>query len=203
MHYLEFIIDAQVELNSNPTQFCEKYSVSEIKTGQDSINHFLIPLMYHIKKQDVYDMDRLKDAVIGDILERKYKVGIAGKTLTWRHKFGNLKKAIDDVRNYIKNYDPQKIASGSQIFEPLYATSVVSHGVDLEELNFMVFQGLPYTTSEYIQALSRVGRKESGLFYFGSIPTACATIVSTEISKDIMKRWITKSNQYLSTGIPV
>ncbi len=163
LHYLEFIIEAQMQLNSNPTQFCEKYSVSEIKTGQSLINHFLIPLTYHIKKQDVYDMDRLKDAVIGDILEKRYKVGIAGKTLTGETNLEDLKKAIDDVRNYIKNYDPQKIASGSQIFEPLYATSVVSHGVDLEELNLMVFQGLPYTTSEYIQALSRVGRKELGV----------------------------------------
>jgi hypothetical protein len=163
LHYLEFIIDTQMQLNSNPTRFCEIYSVSEIKSGQELINHFLIPLTYHIKKQDVYDMDRLKDAVIGDILERKYKVGIAGKTLTGDTNLEDLKKAIDDVRNYIKAYDPQKIASGGQIFEPLYATSVVSHGVDLEELNLMVFQGLPYTTSEYIQALSRVGRKDLGV----------------------------------------
>ena len=163
LHYFEFIIDAQTLLNSNPTRFREIFSTSDIAKSQELINHFLIPLTYHIKKQDVYDMDRLKDAVIGDILERKFKVGIAGKTLTGDTNLEDLKKAIDDVRNYIKEYNPQKIASGNQIFEPLYATSVVSHGVDLEELNFMVFQGLPYTTSEYIQALSRVGRKELGI----------------------------------------
>jgi len=163
LHYLEFIIDAQILLNSNPARFFELYSLTDKTKGQDVINHFLIPLTYHIKKQDVYDMDHLKDAVIGDILERKYKVGIAGKTLTGDTSLEDLKKAIDDVRNYIKEYDPQKITRGDQIFEPLYATSVVSHGVDLEELNFMVFQGLPHTTSEYIQALSRVGRKEIGV----------------------------------------
>ncbi len=163
LHYFEFIIDAQMQLNSNPTRFCEIYSVSDINEGQILINHFLIPLTYHIKKQDVYDMDRLKDAVIGDILEKKFNVDIAGKTLTGDTNLEELKKAIDNVRNFIKGYDPQKICSGDQIFEPLYATSVVSHGVDLEELNFMVFQGLPYTTSEYIQALSRVGRKELGV----------------------------------------
>jgi len=163
LHYIEFIIDSQILLNSNPARFCELYSLTDKTKGQDVINHFLIPLTYHIKKQDVYDMDRLKDAVIGDVLERKYKVGISGKTLTGDTNLEDLKKAIDDVRDYIKKYSPQKITSGDQIFEPLYATSVVSHGVDLEELNFMVFQGLPYTTSEYIQALSRVGRKEIGV----------------------------------------
>lgn len=163
LHYLEFIIETQTLLNSNPARFGEIYSTSDLVKSQELINHFLIPLTYHIKKQDVYDMDRLKDAVIGDILERKYKVGIAGKTLTADTNLEDLKKAIDDVHAYIKEYNPQKIALGNQIFEPLYATSVVSHGVDLEELNFMVFQGLPYTTSEYIQALSRVGRKELGV----------------------------------------
>ena len=163
LHYLEFIIDAQTLLNSDPDRFREIFSTSDVAKSQELINHFLIPLTYHIKKQDVYDMDRLKDAVIGDILERKYKIGIAGKTLTGDTNLEELKKAIDNVRNYIKKYNPQKIATGNQIFEPLYATSVVSHGVDLEELNFMVFQGLPYTTSEYIQALSRVGRKELGV----------------------------------------
>ncbi len=170
LHFIEFIIEAQKLLNSNPDRFCELYSLSDKTKGQDVINHFLIPLTYHIKKQDVYDMDRLKDAVIGDVLDTKYNVGIGGKTLTGDTNLEDLKKAIDDVRKYIKEYAPQKIISGGQIFEPLYATSVVSHGVDLEELNFMVFQGIPYTTSEYIQALSRVGRKELGVILLWFYP---------------------------------
>jgi hypothetical protein len=39
------------------------------------------------------------------------------------------------------------------------ATSIISHGVDLEILNFMVFRGQPHTVSEWIQTMSRVGRK--------------------------------------------
>ncbi len=38
------------------------------------------------------------------------------------------------------------------------ATSMVSHGVDLNVLNFMVFRGQPHTISEWIQAMSRIGR---------------------------------------------
>lgn len=163
LHYLEFIIESQALLNSNPTRFCELYSVSDRAKGQILINHFLIPLSYHLKKQDVYDMDRLKEAVFGDILYKKYKVNIVGRSLTGDSNLDELKKAIDDVRNYVKEYNPQKILSGERNFEQLYATSVVSHGVDLEELNLMIFQGLPYTTSEYIQALSRVGRKDLGI----------------------------------------
>lgn len=163
LHYAEFIIQQQISLNSDPARFCEIYSVSDKADGQSLINHFLIPLTYHIKKQDVYDMERFKDAVIGNVLSERYNVRMAGDTLTGDTSLEDLKKAIDDVRDFIKEYSPEKITSGEMIFEPLFATSVVSHGVDLEELNFMVFQGLPYSTSEYIQALSRVGRKELGV----------------------------------------
>lgn len=47
----------------------------------------------------------------------------------------------------------------------LIATSVISHGVDLERLNFMAFAGLPATASDYIQASSRVGRNHLGVVF--------------------------------------
>lgn len=42
------------------------------------------------------------------------------------------------------------------------ATSAVSHGVDVEELNSMFFAGMPSDIAEYIQASSRVGRTHVG-----------------------------------------
>jgi hypothetical protein len=47
----------------------------------------------------------------------------------------------------------------------LVATSVISHGVDLERLNFMSFAGMPATASDYIQASSRVGRTHVGVVF--------------------------------------
>jgi hypothetical protein len=45
----------------------------------------------------------------------------------------------------------------------IIATSAVSHGVDVEELNAMFFAGMPSDIAEYIQASSRVGRTHVGL----------------------------------------
>lgn len=45
----------------------------------------------------------------------------------------------------------------------LLATNVVSHGVDIAELNFMVVAGWPASTAEYIQASARSGRVHPGI----------------------------------------
>ncbi|WP_110343358.1 helicase-related protein [Prauserella flavalba] len=45
------------------------------------------------------------------------------------------------------------------------ASSMLSHGVDVERLNTMVMLGLPLTTAEFIQTTARVGRTRPGLVY--------------------------------------
>ncbi|MCX9082323.1 MAG: helicase-related protein [Candidatus Methanoperedens sp.] len=164
LHFAEFIINAQKDLNSDPKSFFIKFDLKDSSEAQELINQYLIPLTYHIKKQDAYDMGRLKDAVVGDRLKTHFNGSdVKGEVLTGDSSLDQLKEAIDKVRYFVKNYDPKIVDNGGLIFEPIYATSVVSHGVDLTELNFMIFQGLPYSTSEYIQALSRVGRKNLGI----------------------------------------
>lgn len=45
------------------------------------------------------------------------------------------------------------------------ASSMMSHGVDIDRLNTMVVLGLPLTTAEYIQTTARVGRAWPGLVF--------------------------------------
>jgi hypothetical protein len=49
----------------------------------------------------------------------------------------------------------------------LVATSVVSHGVDIEQINMEVFVGWPVHTTEYLQASSRCGRVHPGIVLVG------------------------------------
>ena len=72
--------------------------------------------------------------------------------------------------------DAQRRPAPGQPFEPLeevlrsvIATSAVSHGVDVEELNSMFFAGMPSDIAEYIQASSRIGRTHPGFVVL--IPT--------------------------------
>ncbi len=172
LHFAEFIINSQNELNSKPQDFCLKYGLNNEFEAQNLLNQYLVPLTYHIKKQDAYDMGRLKDAVVSDTLKKDeyYESDLQGTVLTGDSDLEELKETIDKVRDFIIKYDPTTINKEGILFEPIYATSVVSHGVDLDELNFMTFQGLPYSTSEYIQALSRVGRKNLGMILLWFYP---------------------------------
>jgi len=58
----------------------------------------------------------------------------------------------------------------TKVLRSIVATSAVSHGVDVEELNTMFFAGMPSDIAEYIQASSRVGRSHVGISVLVPIP---------------------------------
>lgn len=76
--------------------------------------------------------------------------------LTSREKTAAIKAAKNRLR--LAHGEPQSV-------DVLLASSMISVGVDIDRLGLMVVAGQPKTTSEYIQASSRVGRhaKRPGL----------------------------------------
>lgn len=166
-HLFEFISQKQKELRKEPTIFLKKYGFSTTKEAVEVLRSYILPLTYHLKVSDVRDMKRLEDQVITPELQSADCGKCIGTELTGRSGLDHLKEVIDKVTDFAVTYDP----SQTDTFEPVYATSVVSHGVDLDDWNVMVFQGMPYSTSEYIQALSRVGRRKLGIVFVWFYPT--------------------------------
>jgi hypothetical protein len=70
---------------------------------------------------------------------------------------------VSSVLEILENLD--ELDSPADAVHMLIATSMISHGVDVDALDFIGFFGLPRNTAEYIQSYSRVGRKWPGTVF--------------------------------------
>jgi len=73
---------------------------------------------------------------------------------------GDIQQTVHDAQHRPAPGKPFEDLSSA--LRSVIATSAISHGVDVEELNSMFFAGMPSDVAEYIQASSRVGRTHVG-----------------------------------------
>lgn len=111
------------------------------------------------------DLERTKQNLINITnVDRRKLAKVVGYTipelsveeLTGDNTIGDIREAIHKIKGMVSPKPEEKL-------DVLLATNLVSHGIDLKEMNFMVFFGIPGSTSEYLQALSRVGRTFPGI----------------------------------------
>jgi len=74
---------------------------------------------------------------------------------------------VTDVIERLDNVEDSEVDP----LDVIVATSMISHGVDIDALNFIGFFGLPRDTAEYIQSYSRVGREWTGTVLMLHDPT--------------------------------
>ena len=69
----------------------------------------------------------------------------------------------DEVTRILKRLETETTSADQS--DIILASSMISHGVDVDRLNAMVFYGMPQQNAEYIQASSRVGRSHTGVVF--------------------------------------
>lgn len=150
----EFI--KKVEKDKN---FASKHNFDE-NLLKKIINSYKSILSYHLRVSDVHNTKNYVGRNINDSNFDIYKID--AMTLTGDDSLDKIKRVIGCVESFGEG-DNVKLQLTS-------ATNIVSHGIDLDNWNLMFFQGIPRSTSEYIQALSRVGRKYHGLIFLWFYP---------------------------------
>lgn len=120
---------------------------------------------------------------------------------------------FQEVRATLSSIEHAKSAINDLEFNMIAATSMISHGVDADRFNLMLFYGMPGNTAEYIQAYSRVGRKHTGIVIDIMRPSRekdqsyLKNFVKFHEFKDILvdsvsiNRWATKAVENTLPGI--
>ncbi|MFW5983092.1 MAG: helicase-related protein [bacterium] len=94
----------------------------------------------------------------GNLPHNYWKLAYRSLELTSRIPNERIKKNLDKLEiSFNGNLKEHKS------YDLVLATNMISVGLDVERLNVMVMNGMPPNTAEYIQASSRVARRNEGL----------------------------------------
>lgn len=71
----------------------------------------------------------------------------------------------DSVGETLETIERERNATPEKRLDVVIATSLISHGVDLERINMMTVCGMPSHYAEYVQATSRAARSHPGVVF--------------------------------------
>lgn len=109
------------------------------------------------------DIQQNIDIVTRRLLSKKYPRKLYNiAELTSRRNSNDINNTLKNLEIGIEDKDKEK---GIYPIDVLLSSNMISVGVDISRLNLMMVLQQPKLTSEYIQATSRVGRKNPGIIF--------------------------------------
>lgn len=131
---------------------------------REILDNYEVQISYHYAKDNTQLMKRSVRTMINGNLEaapQDYEP-LNAKLMTGETPL-NLVRSYKDVIEKPREKRENPIHT-------VIATSMISHGVDIDRFNFISFHGMPRSTAEYIQSYSRVGRSVPGTVYLSFNP---------------------------------
>jgi len=127
---------------------------------QDLIDRHTLTVAYVNSKREGENIRRSVEEQVRDHLQREgcdEPYGVTSLT-------GDT--TMDEVKNALRRMNSKRFSLPDvEKLDYAVATSMISHGVDVDRLNTMIFFSYPRSTAEYIQASSRAGRRYPGIVY--------------------------------------
>jgi hypothetical protein len=134
-----------------------------VDSPEDLCRDLAIPLAHASHLISQYGVDVVYGNTVRDVeaarrsTDNQIPFPVNTETLTGATQFDDVRRTLERLENPEKDF-----------YERIHivaASSMISHGVDVDRLNLMVMLGLPLTTAEFIQTSARVGRRWPGLVY--------------------------------------
>lgn len=157
------------------------YSIKENLTKEETIdreNNLWTIVSFYNSLRDVGKIYNKVPAEISDflkLLHNRYQLpkqvygfnyfGLAGRTkeLTSRIESNSIKKLLNELEMPFSLVEKDGYNFVQNSVDLVLASNMFSVGIDIERLNVMLMNGQPKNVAEYIQASSRVGRKDKGI----------------------------------------
>lgn len=145
------------------------FAGAEINAKDHEIDPYWTNVVYFNSIRELGQAATWIQADITEYLHVKYQRDLALQNPNRRHIY-----EADELTSRINSSKIPEIMQNLEIEYPsikprpidiLLATNMISVGVDVPRLGLMTVVGQPKTTSEYIQATSRVGRSKPGLVF--------------------------------------
>ncbi len=131
----------------------EEEKIAEVK---QLLEEYWIILEYNnVKLESNRVLQALEDPINTELIEEGVQP-LKAKKMTGDDSFQEVRATLSSIEH------ANSVIEGID-FNMIAATSMISHGVDADRFNLMLFYGIPGNTAEYIQAYSRVGRKHTGV----------------------------------------
>jgi hypothetical protein len=116
---------------------------------------YMTSLTYFLAVRDLYSLHTDLDSYSSENLQRDGHAALRLMDLTGSTTTDEVTQTLEYLQ------EPERMAAGDAVL----ATSMISHGVDIDRLNAMFFYGVPRQNAEYVQASSRVGRRHVGIVF--------------------------------------
>jgi len=135
----------------------------------EAADPFLTAVGYFSSLRELGGMRRLVDDDVRSLLTQIGSRGLKKRNLRLPHAVEELtsRKSAIEIPEVLERMKCKFPPFGQQASKPpidvLLATNMLSVGVDVGRLGLMIVAGQPKSTSEYIQATSRVGRASPGM----------------------------------------
>lgn len=128
----------------------------DVNDGKEILKDYWVILEYNQIKNESMQVIQSVQTMINDNLRAAGTPAIKPKSMTGDDTFKDIREILAELENP---------ADELPEIDLIAATSMISHGVDADRFNFMIFFGVPKNTAEYIQAYSRAGRKHPAVIF--------------------------------------
>ncbi|MCB8986010.1 MAG: hypothetical protein H6659_19430 [Ardenticatenaceae bacterium] len=146
------------DLRRDPSGAITRLDLTAVSTPDEflaMLSYYEVFVTYLLSKREG---DRLNQSIEGQLNQELTDNGysdLVNKSIIGETPFSEVISILDELESPTPDF--------SRRLRSVTATSTISHGVDVERINYMCFFGMPRQTAEYIQTSSRAGRDHPGI----------------------------------------